>query len=519
MNKKHILLWAIIALIFLPLLFFPISSDLSIFTLGGKTIAEGGDIYVDYVDLKPPLIYYLFSLFYSIFGSSEVTLRLCDYLIQIAAVVLLWRIVKKVSLSDFFAYASSIIFAVLYTSLNYTQTFQSESLTILPILGIFYIQVFNKSGLVFMLARGALIGFLAGIKPDLGIVLLAVMVDDAILKKYTFKVQFLRFLYTSAGFVLFILISILPIMNSEQMKQFGNVFQFLSFYSSQPPFDKAFVIHSIKEVANFFGDYLSLSQFALVVLGLGIYFKKQYNNDSSEDHLLRFSLLTILFMMFTIALERKFHTYHFIRMFIPLALFAAYGFKSFYGSLKTAWENGDSFKKWGIAMLLGTAIVFSPISRLVNISTIGYKFFTDQSSYDAQFEKKEFWSNMHRVQHKEITGFIKSKRAPGDMLMVVSTGAGALNFFLKDMQIARLSQSCFYLGPGAVEGWTKMAFDDLKQADWVVAQLDDIHPSLTSTDLPSWELFKQNMSMYNYLINNFHLVKTTHSFKIFQRNK
>jgi hypothetical protein len=60
-NKYQFGLIFIIIVLLLPTLAFPLSSDLSIFMMMGDYILEGKTIYQDFVDIKPPFLYYVFA--------------------------------------------------------------------------------------------------------------------------------------------------------------------------------------------------------------------------------------------------------------------------------------------------------------------------------------------------------------------------------------------------------------------------------------------------------------------------
>lgn len=53
---------AFLALLLLPTLFFPIHRDLATFALGGQIVSEGGTLYRDFWDNKPPAIYGFYAL-------------------------------------------------------------------------------------------------------------------------------------------------------------------------------------------------------------------------------------------------------------------------------------------------------------------------------------------------------------------------------------------------------------------------------------------------------------------------
>ena len=160
-KKTQIFIWIVIFLLLLPILTFPISPDTSIYLESGKIIANGGKLYVNTIDLKQPLIYYIFSGIYLLIGYSEFSIRLFDFFWQSLTIISLFYLVYKTHYplrrSQKIAYTAAIIYSISYTALNYTQTLQCESFAGLPLIWLIYFQVFKRRKPAFSLIKGLLI--------------------------------------------------------------------------------------------------------------------------------------------------------------------------------------------------------------------------------------------------------------------------------------------------------------------------------------------------------------------------
>ena len=88
---KNLFVCLTLMLLLAPILFFPIATDTAIFIQAGKIITHGGLPYVDFIDIKPPFIYYIFAFIYSIFGNSEIGIRLFDFIIQTLTATLIYN--------------------------------------------------------------------------------------------------------------------------------------------------------------------------------------------------------------------------------------------------------------------------------------------------------------------------------------------------------------------------------------------------------------------------------------------
>ena len=146
--------------ILIPIIFYPIFNDLSIYITAGKTIFHGGRIYVDYVDLKPPLFYYFYTLIYMLTGGTEIGIRLFDYFWQILTIITIFKITKKIYKEKEYSYLSVIIYAVSYSALTFAEIMHTESFISLPVLLIIYYEITFKNNWKIYIVEGILLGLI-----------------------------------------------------------------------------------------------------------------------------------------------------------------------------------------------------------------------------------------------------------------------------------------------------------------------------------------------------------------------
>jgi len=132
---NYILLFLILSFLFsYPFIFIPFGNDQGIFAYIGNVINSGGTPYADAWDLKPPVIYYLYSAGLKIFGHSMMGLRFFDFLyfgITLFSIYLLGALLfnKRVGL------CSGLILGILYFFTNdFWALSQCESFMILPMI-------------------------------------------------------------------------------------------------------------------------------------------------------------------------------------------------------------------------------------------------------------------------------------------------------------------------------------------------------------------------------------------------
>ncbi|MBX9602693.1 MAG: glycosyltransferase family 39 protein [Bryobacteraceae bacterium] len=127
-------LCAVVLLTGLPYLPFPLHGDQALFLQGAKQMAEGDRLYVDYWDLKPPGIFFWYSVAGSIFGYSETGLHAFDLLNTLAAAVLAFAAARRCAASSFAAAASGAVCGVTYFAIADARTLTQPEGVVLPAL-------------------------------------------------------------------------------------------------------------------------------------------------------------------------------------------------------------------------------------------------------------------------------------------------------------------------------------------------------------------------------------------------
>ena len=97
------------------------------FVSAQKIVHQGAVHYRDIVDVKPPLIYYLYAGTMTLLGESVLALRIIDLLAQLATCGLLAALVRRCGGGGRWAAATALLYALLYGSLGYAYTMQVES--------------------------------------------------------------------------------------------------------------------------------------------------------------------------------------------------------------------------------------------------------------------------------------------------------------------------------------------------------------------------------------------------------
>ncbi len=533
MSKKYQILWWLLVIILLaPILLYPLSPDTSIYLETGRIIADGGKIYVDSVDLKQPLIYYIFAFINLIFGYSEFSIRLFDFIWQLATIVSLFFLLRK-TINIKTAYLSSLIYAVSYTVLNYSQTMQCESFVGLPIVWLIYLRPNHSDEFLYLLILGFLIGIIGGFKFTLLLIYFAV-IFDLVLSQDTFIRLLKKILILSAGTLLGIFVSMSPLLDKEIFNGYVNVLKYLSYYSSMSSFNFDSLKIMIKSTGVFFGDRFSLpftvSFFAGIYLMMKKYISINYtlqtdtvqndfsNNCNKEFRLINLSFLLIAFLYISVMWEGKFWDYHISRMYVPLIIVTGFGMNMILENISKMYKSESQYLKLIIIIICLLGILFSPLSRWANTVRSGYYYFANTEIYDSFYNEVISDKTVPlRMNHKEIANIVNSKMKKNDFVMVISTGSNAINYFLATNKVSAFRNSQFIFNPLQIKDWRRFYINELNTADWIIIQTDDSREEIIGQDLSSFDLFLMDAENLKNFNMDFQIFEQVGNFLIFRR--
>lgn len=506
--RKEILILVICSIVLAPILFFPLSNDLSIFFHTAKSILNGGKLYVDYIDIKPPFGYIIFIPIVLFSGHSEFMLRLVDFFIQLFIVIFLYRMIYKNSSNEIIAFIACLFYSFSYVSFNFNQTMQLESFMGLLILLLIGIQTSETNKNHIWLIRGVLLGLLISIKFTSGVVYLAIILDDVLSGKNskTYIKQGLTFL----SFIITLFLANIILIDSETMVGFSKAFEYLMIYGSQPSFDFEFLKFSLKKISIFLADNLSLSLLIFFLLGI-VYILK---NESK--HLYNFSVIIFIFLFISIVLERKFFEYHFLRIYIPLSILAAYGFTELYREIIEKKTKFNLQAKFITVLTCLFLLLFSPFPRWFQALIPSYYYLSSKEKYD-KFYERPWTSSVLRKSSLETASFINKNIKPEDKVLVISNINNQLNFFIEKGKKSRFALSCFYLNSYNLDYYEKLFSDEMKNADWLIIQTNDGNLYAMGHLLSSYDALIQNKVLGQLFLENFYQVKDFVLLKVFAR--
>jgi len=515
-NIKDYLYPALCILLLVPVILFPVTTDLSIFIQSGKIIAEGGKPYVDFIDIKPPAIYYIFSLVYFIFGNGETLIRLLDFMLQSLTVVLIFRLILTRTGDKKWAAMSILFYSAGYTALAHNQTMQIESW--IPLLSVILIILASgetvRNRTLFLIGMTA--GLITALKFTMIFIVLFLPLADFLNNQKDWREIARRFLLTLPGFLLIVFLSATPFLDGEIRLGYANVLTYLRVYSELPVINESFFRDTIKDIGKFFGDkYSILSTFSLIT-GIILLLKQRRRKTSGNSKLTAGAFAVFLILTLSVIVEMKFFEYHFTRLYSVFAIFAGFGAVYIFSILIKTLKKRK--RQSVIAISIGLfLLMMSPLPRWLAILQPTYYYFTDEAKYDNYYSRPWEGSAVIRAEHIATADYIRKYAHSGDKVLVVSVASSIINYHLGDLAFNKYMLSCFFISDVKVRPWIEDAYAQLLQSKWVVLQEDDPSVIANKHPLTSRQYFLNDLRFGKVLNENFALDKVFGKFYIYKR--
>jgi hypothetical protein len=289
--------------------------------------------------------------------------------------------------------------------------------------------------------------------------------------------------------------------------------QFVYYYSQLMPFDFNFFKNLIDGTSDFFTQQVSLVFFTFIFFGI-IHF---LTNEKSLK--IRNSLFFIYFifvvLLISVFVEKKFFSYQFSRLYIPLSILFSYGLVNIFDNIKSHFKIVNNNYIIIISFLF-LAIIFSPIPRYISTFIPAYYYYTDKDKYNDYYTRTGD-TYLNYADMIKIADYVKSIKHNNDKILVVSIGSHIINYYLKNEIISKFPLPLFPLSE-VNEKWISEFTDEIKTSNILIIQKDDLHPIVSGYHESSWEKLSKN-NRISEILNNFTNVYETKSFIILKKIK
>jgi 4-amino-4-deoxy-L-arabinose transferase-like glycosyltransferase len=500
-------------LLVLPLLFLPLGFDFSVFFAGGKTIANGGKLYVDFIDIKPPLVYYIFTVLYFLFKNNTFLYQLANFLFFFLTVILTFEVAKYIFKNKFVIFFSPIPMIMFVASFNYNYIFELELFFNL-ILVLSALLLFQKlNSLLTAILLGVLSGLAFGLKYTFGIVLVPILLYQFIEAENSLRRKLI-----SVTIVSFLITALLPFailyVQNGTLGDFGNVWKFLIYYQSTGFFSPKSIQRITNNIDTTIPVFYSLLFTITFFYGVWKIFLHWDRLDNKEKSFHAFLLLTFFFMFLSLIIEHQFLNYHFLRLAFILSIYSSFGLHLIFFEAR---QFPKTAKYFLALVLIFSLVFFTALPRYIITAIPTYLFFKNKEKYIDYFENTSTANTLLR-QHTTIARLLNQNLARNDTVMILG-GAAQIYTMINDCHISAFPTSVFVLSRFKKPSeWEQRFLKELRTAKFLIIQ-DFDHNHFFGEEISSWEAFNRNPNYRKILNDRYKLVLETFSFYVFQRKE
>ncbi len=337
------------------LIFSPISGDLSIYLSGAKSIIDGNVLYVDFIDLKQPFFYLLYTPIQLISSGNAVIVHLFEVLLLLLTSFLLIKVLNKVFNSNSLSIIAAFSYNLIYSFSGYTNTFHTEVwFNLFFALILYYFYYWDKNNIIYL---GIILGLILSIKISFIIIVPFVFVLSPFKEKPLVKFIKIICLALSVAFV-----ANIPLLLFGNFTNYLEVLRYLQFYSGLPEINSESMKSSVESIRQFFANYYGLAFFGFTFYGTVLLILNFNNYEKKQKEFILLSGISFLLLFISIAIERKFSPMHFMRLLLVLSIINSYGIMSFLNNFRMESLSKNKAVKFIISsVIILFIIVFTPL--------------------------------------------------------------------------------------------------------------------------------------------------------------
>ena len=521
--RKNIKIYLIIAVILFPLNFGFINTDLSIYLKAGKTILDGGKIYVDFFDVKPPIFFTSYALINFLVNDNYRLFFILLYIVSLSTSIGIFHFVEK-QLNRKIAIYTSSIYSLIIATIGFSMGMHFEVLfNFLIFLSIIFYEKTKSSfsnnnknpKMLTLVIFGSILGYIFSSKYTFGLLAVAFLFYDILNGNYTFKNLLKKYSVISVSFILSTILYHFWLFDPEIFAAYREMLDYMSFYSSLPPISIDFFRDVIKNTGIFFGDNLSI--LFTVSLFIGIYGMSDREFNNSQKSLVLLNLFVFIFLLISVIIEKKMIPYHFARLAFPVSIVSGVGISYILDFIKKDFEkNRDLGKNFAIFSMIILLLVFSPLPRYFGLIRHSSAYFKPEQEYYKFLDSNRpgFFNYFEKY---KLASYINSKYPKSTKVLICSIGSFDLVYQIKPYVFKQLPQRSNYLSlkvfPSQLALFTKL----MQKADLLIIQRNDIYFSIiTGSNKSSEQMIKENPTTNRLLESRFKLVRETEAYLLYE---
>jgi len=505
------------AMLVVMMLFYPFGYDQAAFSVGGDMVLKNGAVpFRDFLDTKPPFIFYIYSVALFIFGHHDWSIRAFDILFHFAALFYFYKVLVSVLKNEDHALLSCFLYVILYTTSGYWMTAQAETFAIIPSVVIFYHTERFLSGKGKLFGNALAIGLasttLFFLKSTLMTVPLAslifLMLRQPDKKNYTFAL---------ASIAATVITSVLYIYYLSSVGALGRFIEIFAWVREYGAINPLLSLDTIRDIYlwNFpINLVLICSPAFLLASALCLYMVWKHRRSGvalSAKHYVYIHLgLQVVLGLLAVAYERKCFPYHYSRTFWAITPLAIAGLLELYHIIRSNIHGKARLALYTFVVLLmmpplyriGSQPVRWAVVRLLDIQE-GQTMRQDYPLDDMQNVAKKYSSEL----------------STNDNVFFWGNHVGV--YFYLD----KLPTTLLLTNTPLVTSWTPQHWRDAMMAQLqhstpklFITERGDIKTFINATELDSWGTLGAWDSLRSYLETNYTYSDSVGVYRVFTRN-
>lgn len=537
-KDKIFLLLVISVLLLIAMLSYPFAPDQTIFAVGGDLIFTKGALpYRDFLEAKPPLIFYIYGFAQWIFGHHEWSIRALDILYHIICYFFFYRLVVETFKSKRVAIVSLLVYTIFYTAGGYWGSAQTESFALLPSLLLANVLLhFEKKSLN---EKGALVlpGFFIGFGSIILFLLKFTLVFSffgcifflLFFSKQTSRNRISLIISSTLCLFLFVGLFFVYLYSSHSLDNFFIMLNYLRNYADIRP---ALSLETIKNsyYQNFPAAlfiYLTPAMLCLAIYGLYAVKKQISAIPLSENnpllHFFKIALSILSFGLISILFERKNYNYQFLRISWCIAPFIAFAVVDLIKRFDDKeWEKRIILQRQFIRkvfpfiLLFFILLFYSPLPRIIYhpIHWVWLTVTNNDSEKDTILKHDTY----DVAQIKKVTSYISHRSQPQDEVFLWGNSVGVY-FFLNKLPPTICLANGQFIPSWPPTSWRDTVIKQLRESAprYFIIELNDAQPLITGNTMGSYEYLLHWEALYSYLNDNYKDLIIIGNFKIYEK--
>ena len=507
--KTYTLPFSIFAILLLPLLFTVISNDQSIFYKVARIMLDGGTLYHDCLDMKPPAIYIIFSVILFLFGKSPLSIIIFGYFWMLITSCVIYLFINKIFNNKLSSYISAIFFICVYLTIDWNNQLQLENIILLPLAAAIWIFLKKDKIALWNFIFGIIIGSIVSVKYTFIFIVVPFIIYDVIYHSFNFKRYLIYLISSLLAFVLWHF----PLFNSDSYHGWRLYMDFLSVYSNYHPFSLFFLKELLGSYESVFLRFVSPFFVVFFVISFYYFVLDRFNSDTFKVRLYVLNSLIFITLFISVIIEKKFFLYHYSRLFLSASIFIGFGAYYFHQEIlkKTLYTKAQ------VAFVLLLIFIISPVPKaLLAFEPVVYKLFSS-TKYIEYFGKYDYPSGRISEFYKIVDEMKKNDTLDIKKTMIIGISASMFNIILDDCEFSKFATPQFYLSDNSPIKWKLEALEEFKKADWIIAQNSTITPSQYGHWMTPYDALIADTILSYEINNNFKISFKTPDHTILER--